>query len=202
MSPIIRLATEHDAAAVSAIYAPLVTDTVVSFETKPPTEDEMRRRILDTVPEFPWLVCESDGEVLGYAYAGEHRSRAAYRWSVDVSVYVHGGNRRSGIGHGLYESLFAALSLQGFYDAYAGIALPNPASVRLHESMGFEPVCVYHDIGYKHGAWHDVGWWHRRLRGHQPRPTPPMTTDEVRGSARWTDALATGVGSISERGDT
>ena len=138
----IRLATARDAAPVAAIYAPNVTETVISFESEPPDEASMRRRIEATLGRYPWLVCERWGRVLGYAYAGAHGSRAAYRWSVDVSVYVHAEAHRTGVGRALYASLFAALRLQGFYNAYAGATLPNPASVGLHEAMGFRPVGV------------------------------------------------------------
>jgi phosphinothricin acetyltransferase len=180
----IRLANERDAEQVAAIYAPNVTDTIISFESEPPSTDETSRRIEGTLERYPWLVCERRGRVLGYAYAGAHRSRAAYRWSVDVSAYVHGEARRVGVGRALYASLFAALDLQGFYNAYAGIALPNSASVGLHEAMGFRPVGVYQGVGYKMGAWHDVGWWHLPLRERVPDPNPPVDLPSVLGSER------------------
>lgn len=189
----IRLATERDAEAVADIYAPNVTDAVISFEAEPPEADEMRRRIEVTLERYPWLVCERRGRVLGYAYAGAHGSRAAYRWSVDVSVYVHGEAHRTGVGRALYASLFAALRLQGFYNAYAGATLPNPASVGLHEAMGFRPVGVYRGTGYKMGAWHDVGWWHLPLRERVAEPDPPADLPSVLGSEEWEAALASGL---------
>ncbi|ODR79135.1 GNAT family N-acetyltransferase [Haladaptatus sp. W1] len=174
--PNLRFAEAGDAADTAAIYAPVVRETAISFETTPPGEDEMADRIQTTLPTYPWVVCEHDGELLGYAYAGSHRSREAYRWSADVSVYVHRGHRRSGVGNGLYESLFSLLEKQGFYNAYAGIALPNPASVGLHESLGFEHVGTYEAVGYKDDAWQSVGWWHRRLRPlDDPEPPLPLT---------------------------
>jgi len=189
----IRLATERDAGPVADIYAPNVTDTVISFESEPPDAGEMRQRIEVTLERYPWLVCERQGRVLGYAYAGAHRSRAAYRWSVDVSVYVHGEAHRTGVGRALYASLFAALELQGFYNAYAGATLPNPPSVGLHEAMGFRPVGVYQGTGYKMGAWHDVGWWHLPLRERGPDPAPPVDLPSVLGSKDWDAALAKGL---------
>jgi L-amino acid N-acyltransferase YncA len=192
-SAIIRLATERDAEQVAAIYAPNVTDAIVSFETEAPSAEEMRRRIEGTLERFPWLVCERHGRLLGYAYAGAHRSRAAYRWSVDVSAYVHKGERRTGVGRALYTSLISALALQGFYNAYAGITLPNPASVGLHEAVGFRPVGVYRGVGYKFGAWHDVGWWHLALRERRADPDPPADLPSMLGSAGWSAALASGL---------
>lgn len=189
----IRLATERDAEQIAAIYAPNVTDTVISFESEPPGADEMRRRIQLTLERYPWLVCERQGRLLGYAYAGAHGSRAAYRWSVDVSVYVHEDARRMGVGRALYASLFAALELQGFYNAYAGATLPNPASVGLHESVGFQPVGVYRGVGYKMGAWHDVAWWHLSLRERVVDPDPPTYLPSVVGSGEWEAALRTGL---------
>ena len=170
-----------------------MTDTIISFELEPPGAEEMRRRMKGTLERFPWLVCEREGRVLGYAYAGAHGTRAAYRWSVDVSGYVHEGARRSGVGRALYTSLFSLLSLQGFYNAYAGITLPNPASVGLHEALGFRPVGVYRGVGYKLGAWHDVGWWHLALRERLADPDPPTYLPSIVGSARWSDALASGL---------
>jgi phosphinothricin acetyltransferase len=122
----IRLATPHDAAGIQAIYAPVVRETAISFEWDPPSVEDMRQRLGNTLEGMPWLVCEHRGEILGYAYASPHRVRAAYQWSVDVSVYIHAQARRSGVGRGLYRSLFALLTLQGFYHAYAGIMPPNP----------------------------------------------------------------------------
>ena len=192
-SAVIRLATERDAEQVAAIYAPNVTDAIVSFETEAPSAEEMRRRIEGTLERFPWLVCERHGRVLGYAYAGAHGSRAAYQWSVDVSAYVHKGERRTGVGRALYASLNSTLALQGFYNAYAGIALPNPASVGLHEAVGFRPVGVYRGVGYKLGAWHDVGWWHLPLRERVADPDPPAYLPSVLGSAGWEAAMANGL---------
>jgi phosphinothricin acetyltransferase len=196
MPPTIRPATEQDAASILAIYAPLVRETVVSFEVEPPTLKEMRRRIGETLISFPWLVCERESAVLGYAYATRHRARAAYQWSVDVSVYVDPRARRAGVGRALYRSLLAVLELQGFYNAYAAIALPNPASVALHGAVGFQPVGVYRAVGYKLGAWHDVGWWHRPLRAPSVPPAPPAAFRAIRESAECAAALASGASSL------
>ena len=189
----IRLATERDAEEIAAIYAPNVTDTIISFESEPPTADEMRLRIEGTLERYPWLVCERRGRVLGYAYAGAHGTREAYRWSVDVSVYVHREAHRAGVGRALYTSLFAVLRLQGFYSAYAGATLPNPASVGLHEAMGFRPVGVYRGVGYKMGAWQDVVWWHLPLRERVTDPDPPADLPSVLGSGEWEAALRRGL---------
>lgn len=194
-SPTIREAIPDDAAQIQAIYAPIVSATTISFELEPPSVDDIRQRILHTAPKLPWLVCERD-EILGYAYASQHRSRAAYQWSVDVSVYVHEQARRMHIGRALYTALFKILALQGFFNAYAGIALPNPASVGIHESLGFVPVGVYRGVGYKLGAWHDVGWWQLALTQRTDNPAPPRTLDEIRGSASWNEALSAGVALI------
>jgi phosphinothricin acetyltransferase len=189
----IRLATERDAEQIAAIYAPNVTSTVISFEFEPPSAGEMRRRIEITLERYPWLVCERQERLLGYSYADAHGSRAAYQWSVDVSVYVHEDARRRGVGRALYSSLFAALELQGFCNAYAGATLPNPASVGLHESVGFQPVGVYQGVGYKLGAWHDVGWWHLPIRERVADPDPPAELPSVVGSEEWDAALARGL---------
>src|SRR3712207_5441943 len=189
----IRLATERDAEQIAAIYAPNVTDTIISFETEAPSAEEMCRRIEGTLERYPWLVCERQGRVLGYAYAAAHGSRAAYQWSVDVSVYVHEDARRTGVGRALYASLVAALDLQGFYNAYAGATLPNPASVGLHESVGFRRVGVYRGVGYKLGAWRDVVWWHLPLRERVADPEPPTALPSVVDSEEWNTALTRGL---------
>jgi phosphinothricin acetyltransferase len=191
--PAIRLATESDAGRITDIYALIVSDTIISFEWESPTADEMRGRIENTLERFPWLVYEPHGSVLGYAYAGAHRSRGAYQWSVDVSAYVHEEERRQGVGRALYTSLFAILALQGFYNACAGIALPNPASVGMHESVGFRPVGVYRAVGYKFDAWHDVGWWQLTLQDKTSFPESPVDLPEVLASEEWRAALASGL---------
>ncbi len=193
MRATIRLALQDDAEQVAAIYAPIVSDTAISFEVEPPSADLMRQRIVETLPHWPWLVCAADGAVLGYAYAARHRVRAAYGWSVDVSVYIHERHRRSGVGGGLYRSLLEILRRQGFYNAYAGITLPNAASVGLHEAMGFEPVGVYRHVGYKLGAWHDVGWWQLSLRSRAAPAGPPAALEDVQASAEWDATLACGL---------
>jgi L-amino acid N-acyltransferase YncA len=143
---------------------------VISFEEIVPSVEETRARIEATLLRWPWLVYEDGGEVLGYAYASKHRERAAYRWSVDVSVYVRENARGRGIGRSLYLALFRILREQGFHHAFAGIALPNVASIALHRSVGFAPVGVYREVGFKFGAWHDVAWMECAI---QPPGTPP-----------------------------
>jgi len=189
----IRLATSADAAAIAAIYGPIVEGTTISFETTAPTEAEIARRIAATLAYAPWLVCAQPGDVLGYAYASRHRERAAYQWAVDVSVYVDERHRRKGVAQALYTSLFEILKRQGFYSAHAGIALPNPASVGVHEALGFRPVGIYRSVGYKMGAWHDVGWWQLPLRERDGAPRPPLGLDEAARDPGWQDALASGL---------
>ncbi|MBA3823404.1 MAG: N-acetyltransferase [Ktedonobacterales bacterium] len=188
MEPFIRLATEADASACQAIYAPIVRESATSFEIDPPTVAEMAQRITKTLTRWPWLVCEQSAEVVGYAYASPHRERAAYQWAVDVSVYVHDQRRGQGIGRALYTALFAALRAQGYYHVLAGIALPNPGSVALHEAMGLVPLGVYRQVGYKLGAWHDVGWWQGALQPLPAHPQPPLALATLQQHATW-DAL-------------
>jgi L-amino acid N-acyltransferase YncA len=196
MSARIRLAEADDAEAMAAIYRPVVESTTISFETVAPDRDEMARRLADTLVSHPWLVCEVGGRVAGYAYATKHRVRGAYQWSVDTSVYVDAASRRSGLGRGLYQSLFAILGAQGFFNAFAGIALPNAASIALHEAVGFEPLGVYRRVGFKLGGWHDVGWWQLTLRAHAALPDAPLPLAAVRRRADWVALLATGEPSI------
>lgn len=172
---LIRNATEPDAAACAAIYAPYVRETVISFEEEPPTPAQFAERIATTTHSHPWLVAQDANDITGFAYATKHRERASYRWGTDVTVYVAQAHHRRGIGRDLYQALFGLLRRQGFRMALAGITLPNDASVGLHETLGFQPVGVYRRIGYKLGAWHDVGWWQLDLGGDgAPRePGPP-----------------------------
>lgn len=170
----LRAATPADAAALCAIYAPYVADSHISFETVPPDEAEMRRRIGAGGDLYPWLVAEEEqGEVLGYAYACAFRPRAAYRFAVETSVYSRGDQVSRGIGRALYERLLKVLRDQGFTEAIAAISLPNLASVRLHEKLGFTHAGTYRRVGYKLGAWHDVGLWQCALApGGEPPDEP------------------------------
>jgi phosphinothricin acetyltransferase len=192
MPTTIRLATPDDAGQVQAIYAPYCS-TPISFEVDPPSVEAMRGRLAKVLGCYPWLVCEEGGEVLGYAYATRHRERAAYRWSVDTAVYVRQGRQRRGVGRALYASLLAVLPLQGYVNAYAGVTLPNQASVGLHGAVGFEPVGVYKQVGFKCGSWHDVAWFQRPLQPPPAEPPPPRPLEEVRHTAEWAEALHGGL---------
>ncbi len=191
MNSFIRLARLEDAAAIRAIYAPAVA-TPVSFELEVPTEQEMRGRLTKVLPHYPWLVCEQGSRVVGYAYASRHRPRAAYDWSVEVSAYVDQSCRRKGVGRALYLGLCKALACQGFYSAFAGITVPNPESVGFHESLGFRQIGVFHQIGFKEGAWRDVGWWELPLATYPPVPVPPMSVEELVASPAWQAVLQLG----------
>ena len=166
---------DRDGAAIADIYAPSVIGGVASFEEVAPDAAEMAQRIRVTRERTPWLVAEADGVVAGYAYADRHRERPGYRWAVNISVYVADDFTGRGIGRGLYDRLLELLRRQGFANAYAGITLPNPASVALHEAIGMRRIGVYERVGYKLGAWHDVAWYGLRLTdpaGDPPEPIP------------------------------
>ncbi len=172
-----RADPDRDGAACARIYAPFVQESAISFEEVPPSAGEMAERIRRGLATHPWLVDDDDG-VIGYAYASRHAARAAYRWAAEVSVYVDPAHRRRGVGRRLYVALLDVLRGQGFRMACAGVTLPNDASVALHESLGFAPVGVYRRIGWKAGAWHDVGWWQLPLGpadddAPPPDPLPP-----------------------------
>ncbi|MFI5041079.1 MAG: arsinothricin resistance N-acetyltransferase ArsN1 family B [Acidimicrobiales bacterium] len=168
----IRMATEADAPGVGAVYGPIVESTAISFELVVPYIAEMAERIAARQPTYPFLVLEEAGSVAGYAYAGRFSSRSAYDWSVESSVYVAEWARGRGVGKALYVALFEILAHQGCRRVMAGIALPNPASVALHEGVGFTPVGVYRAVGWKFGAWHDVGWWQRGWARQRCRQGP------------------------------
>ncbi|MEO7754555.1 MAG: N-acetyltransferase family protein [Terracoccus sp.] len=156
---LVRDATPEDADACAAIYAPWVRDTCVSFEERPPDADEMRARIERAQTAHAWLVAEESGRVVGYAYGGPFKERAAYRFSCEVSVYLAVDERGRGLGRQLYAALLARMTTLGMRMACGGVTLPNDASEALHRSLGFEPVGVYRRIGWKHGAWRDVAWF-------------------------------------------
>lgn len=169
----IRVATGDDAAAIAAIYGPVVRNTAISFELEMPSVDEMRGRILQTTQSLPWLVAVDPlGQVQGYAYAGKHRERPAYQWSVDVTAYIREDARGKGVAKRLYRALLRELAALGYHEAFAGISLPNIASVALHESVGFKHIGIYRGVGFKLGAWRDVGWWQCSILSKSDKPRP------------------------------
>jgi phosphinothricin acetyltransferase len=169
----VRDATPEDGAACAAVYAPYVTDTAITFEYEPPTPAEMTDRIAQAQENHAWVVAEDDGRVVGYAYGGRYKERAAYRWSCEVSVYLEVGRRRGGTGRALYEALLDRLAARGFRTVVAGMTLPNPASEGLHRALGFEPIGVYRGIGWKHHRWHDVAWTQKALIEGTGPPSEP-----------------------------
>lgn len=178
MSPVatIRLADpDTDAVAVAAIYRPAVLASIATFEEVPAGPADMADRMRTTLARTPWLVAVSaDGDVLGYAYAGPHHARAGYRWSVNISVYVDEAARGHGVGRALYDALLPILRRQRFVNVYAGVALPNPASVALHEGIGMWHIATYPGVGYKFGAWRDVAWYGLRLTDPPDPPPEPI----------------------------
>lgn len=190
----LRFARAADAAAFAAIYAPNIVGSAISFEVKPPTAAEMRERVTAVQAYAPWLACELAGSVAGYAYVARHRERAAYQWSLDAAVYVSASQQRRGVARALYTALFGLAKLHGYYAVHAGITLPNPASVGLHEALGFRPIGRYPAVGYKEGAWRDVGWWQLELRPRSGIPSPPLLPDEARARspAEWAACFEAG----------
>ena len=160
---IIRQATSDDAAAMLEIYRPIVEDTAISFELAVPSADDFASRIEKYLATHEWLVAEKDGEIAGYAYASPHRARAAYRFSAEVSVYVHPHYQGQGLGKRLYTALFDSIRERGFHSAYGGITLPNDASVALHKACGFSEIGTFSEVGFKYDTWHDVSWWQRKI---------------------------------------
>lgn len=198
-SPSLRLARPDDARAIAAIYAPVLQHTAISFEVDTVTAEEMAQRVATTLLRYPWLVAEAGGEVLGYAYAAQHRTRAAYSWSTDVSVYLADHARRRGLGSALYTALLDLLAAQGYANAFAGITLPNAPSIRLHESLGFVAIGVYRAVGWKLGRWHDVSWWQRRLTTSDAAPGTPFPMPDLPEST-VTDALQAGATTLTSAG--
>jgi L-amino acid N-acyltransferase YncA len=186
----IRLVRTEDAPRLLDIYAPFVRETWISFEYEPPSVEEFRGRVERLAAASPWLVAEDDesGALLGYAYADRMRARPAYQWAVEATVYVDRASHRRGIARALYGVLFAALRVQGYASAWAGIALPNPRSVALHEALGFRSAGTWPAVGFKLGAWRDLGWWRLELQALGATPAPPRPLAEARATAGWKEA--------------
>ena len=190
----LRLATAADAAAIAAIYAPYVTDSVISFELVPPDAAEMAGRIERIVARTPYVVAEVDGVVRAYAYGSRHRDRAAYDWTVETTVYVDRSLHRSGLGRRTMVAVLDLLRLQGAHLAVAGITPPNPGSIGLHEALGFRDIGTFEAIGYKFGAWHGVTWMALELgpRADVPAPLRPMPELAVTAEAEIREILERG----------
>lgn len=176
---IIRLAEPADAEGILAIYAPYIANTSFTFETDVPSLNDFAERISTYQLQWPWLVCEIDGTIAGYAYATRHRERVAYQWSVESSVYIHDDHLRAGIAQALYTALFAILKEQGFRNVYAVINLPNDRSVAFHERCGFTYFATYEKVGYKLGKWKNVGWWRLIINEFGDEPQAPVRFAEL-----------------------
>jgi phosphinothricin acetyltransferase len=188
----IRMASVQDAAAIAAIYAPFCETNAVSFEVVAPSPGEMASRVQSIAAQFPWLVAEVDGGVAGYAYAGRHHERAAYQWSVNTGIYIGESHRKKGVGTALYSVLFELLRLQGYYKACAGITLPNPASIALHERAGFTPVGIFRGIGFKQGEWRDVAWYEAEVQPERSNPGEPLPVTRIQDTAEWRRIMSRG----------
>ena len=193
MPAIIRLANESDAGQILDIYAPVVRETTISFEWEPPSVAEIRHRMRNVMEQLPWLVCDVDGLIAGYAYASPFKTRAGYRWSCELTVYVNSEFHRRGVGRALYAALLPCLAAQGYRVAVAVITVPNPASVGLHESIGMRRVGSYERIGYKFGQWLDDGVWQMELAPPSETHEPPAPFHGLVDTPVWENALKTGV---------
>jgi phosphinothricin acetyltransferase len=170
----IRVANKDDAAGILDIYAPFILNSGVTQETELPTVEDFQERIISNLAERPWLVCETNNEIAGYAYAGKHRDRKGYQWCIEPSVYISEKYFGLGVANALYAALFDILKLQGYVNAYAVITLPNERSVAFHKKFGFEWLTIYKKIGYKLGEWHDVGWMQYEISPHRKDPGNPV----------------------------
>ncbi len=170
----LRLAKPADSGDILAIYAPYIEKTSFTFETDVPSPEAFAERISSYLESWPWLVCEVDGVIAGYAYAARYRERVAYQWSVESSVYIHDDHQRKGIARILYSALFKILKRQGFRNVYAVINLPNEKSVAFHESLGFSYFATYEQVGYKLGQWKNVGWWRLIVNEFDQEPAAPV----------------------------
>ena len=175
----IRVATKDDAAGMLEIYAPFILHSGITQETEVPSVEEFQERILSNLTERPWLVCEIDKQIAGYAYAGKHRDRKGYQWCTEPSVYISEKYFGLNVANALYAALFDILKLQGFVNAYAVITLPNDRSVAFHKKFGFNYLTTYKKIGYKLGQWHDVGWMQYDINFHNKDPKDPINFPDI-----------------------
>ena len=175
----IRVATKDDAAGMLEIYAPFILDSGITQETELPSLEDFQQRIISNLEERPWLVCEINSEIAGYAYAGKHRDRKGYQWCTEPSVYISEKYFGVGVANALYAALFDILKIQGYVNAYAVITLPNERSIAFHKKFGFEYLTTYKKIGYKLGQWHDVGWMQYEINPHKENPGDPIKLKKI-----------------------
>lgn len=185
----IRLATPADAAGMLDIYKHYVENTSYTFEYEVPSKQEFEARILAVTPAFPWLVCELDGQIVGYAYAHKHRDRTAYQWSPESTIYIDHNYHGKGLARVLYETLFEILKLQGFFNVYAGVLSTNENSTAFHKALGFEEIGLFRNIGYKLGEWHSNMWYQLHLAEHHAEPSVPAAFSEMKDSPAITTIL-------------
>ncbi|HLF45516.1 MAG TPA: GNAT family N-acetyltransferase [Chitinophagaceae bacterium] len=176
---IIRQANKNDASAILDIYKPYIENTSFTFETEVPDLVDFQKRIDGNLENWPWLVCEDNGKITGYAYGSKHRERKGYQWCVESSIYIHDVYLQRGVGKVLYETLLEILKKQGYRNVYAVINLPNDRSVKFHEKCGFSFFAMYPNVGYKLGKWKNVGWWQKILNEYNSEPDPPSKFSEM-----------------------
>jgi L-amino acid N-acyltransferase YncA len=179
MANIIRVATNDDAAGMLEIYAPFILNSGITQETEVPSVEDFQQRVISNLAERPWLVCEINNEIAGYAYAGKHRDRKGYQWCTEPSVYILEKYFGLGVADALYTALFDILKLQGYVNAYAVITLPNDRSIAFHKKFGFSYLTTYKKIGYKLGQWHDVGWMQYDINFHNKDPKDPIKFPDI-----------------------
>lgn len=195
----IRLIQLRDADETLDIYRPYVENTIISFEYEVPSREDWIKRIETNAAEYPWLVCEHQKKIIGYAYGSKHRYRTAYMWSPESTVYLSGAYHQKGIARILYQTLFDLLRLQGYVNVYAGVALPNEKSEKLHEAMGFREIGIFKKIGYKHGAWRDTRWFQLHLIEHPLNPSKPVSISDLQTNPGFEKIMAEANHKLNER---
>lgn len=165
-----RRATEEDVVSILAIYAPYVTDSAITFEYDVPSEEEFRQRIRTISAEYPYFVCESDGQIIGYAYAHRHMERAAYQWNAEISIYIRQGFTGKGLGKTMCQALIDLLRLQGIRNVFSCVTIPNERSAHLHHSMEFSTEGIFQNAGYKCGKWQTIAWFRKNIAPYTNEP--------------------------------
>lgn len=194
MNTTIRLAERSDVPGILEIYAPFILDTSVTFEETVPDEESFWERVQEIKKELPFLVCEIDGRVAGYAYASGYRSRASYRWTKEVSVYIHPDFQRRKVAHALYSSLNEMVRYQGVANLLAIITMPNEPSVAFHEYFGYRKCAEFAKVGYKMNQWQNVGWFELFLQDeNEPPKSRILQIDEIIGLPIFQDAIQKGM---------